>query len=99
MTQTLPGNKPDYHLAMKPELSKEFYAKFVEMVKKAYQKDKIQEGIFGAKMSVQIVNDGYQFLHYTNLSPVTFSIDSQEGKTEGEPEPQVGSQGKLEEMN
>lgn len=59
-------NKPDFHLAMKTELSREFYATFLRELAVAYQEDKIKDGVFGAKMEVNITNDG----------PVTLELDS-----------------------
>eukprot|EP01112_Ceratiomyxa_fruticulosa_P021528 TRINITY_DN7601_c0_g1_i1.p1 TRINITY_DN7601_c0_g1~~TRINITY_DN7601_c0_g1_i1.p1 ORF type:complete len:163 (-),score=24.35 TRINITY_DN7601_c0_g1_i1:93-581(-) len=64
----LKGNKPDFHLAMGPETSKLFYSDFVDLVKLGYQKEKVKDGLFGAKMEVQLVNDG----------PVTLVVDSRE---------------------
>jgi D-tyrosyl-tRNA(Tyr) deacylase len=62
----LKGNKPDFHRAMKPELSKPFWETFVERVKASHKGLPVQTGTFGAKMSVSLVNDG----------PVTIVLDS-----------------------
>ncbi|KAF2075854.1 hypothetical protein CYY_002840 [Polysphondylium violaceum] len=64
---TLKGNKPDFHLSMEPEKAKAFYHEFLEMSKKLYSSDKIQDGRFGAMMDVELVNDG----------PVTIQFDTQ----------------------
>ncbi|KAL0819073.1 hypothetical protein ABMA28_008346 [Loxostege sticticalis] len=63
---TWKGNRPDFHNAMSAEKSKEFYDQFLQMLKDAYQPDKIKDGQFGAYMQVSIQNDG----------PVTFEIES-----------------------
>jgi D-aminoacyl-tRNA deacylase len=60
------GNKPDFHLAMGADNSKEFYDKFITSLKDNYNEDKIKNGQFGAYMDVNIRNDG----------PVTIIIDS-----------------------
>lgn len=60
----LKGNKPDFHLAMNPKESKPFFEEFVKMVSKEY--DKVQTGMFGEYMQVQMVGDG----------PVTILLDS-----------------------
>ncbi|KAN0027766.1 hypothetical protein ACTFIV_009590 [Dictyostelium citrinum] len=64
----LKGNKQSYHLAMAPELSKQFYLDFLENAKKSYKPEKIKDGRFGAMMDVQLINDG----------PVTIQLDSKE---------------------
>ncbi|XP_013186100.2 D-aminoacyl-tRNA deacylase 1 [Amyelois transitella] len=63
---TWKGTKPDFHHAMPGEKSKEFYMKFLEMLRDQYQPEKIKDGEFGAYMQVSIQNDG----------PVTFTIES-----------------------
>mmetsp|Transcript_21692 Transcript_21692/g.36265 ORF Transcript_21692/g.36265 Transcript_21692/m.36265 type:complete len:154 (-) Transcript_21692:334-795(-) len=62
----LKGNKPDFHLAMPPAKAREEYDAFVARVRKGHKPDMVKDGVFGAKMNVQLVNDG----------PVTFTIDS-----------------------
>ncbi|XP_073027354.1 uncharacterized protein [Primulina eburnea] len=62
----LKGNKPDFHVAMPPEAAKPFYASLVEKFQKAYKMDAVKDGVFGAMMKVNIVNDG----------PVTMQLDS-----------------------
>ncbi|KAI7899209.1 D-tyrosyl-tRNA deacylase [Cokeromyces recurvatus] len=64
--QTIKGNKPDFHRAMKSESAKEMYALFLEKLGKAYDPSKIKDGEFGAMMLVDISNDG----------PVTLELDS-----------------------
>ncbi|KAJ8545467.1 hypothetical protein K7X08_018050 [Anisodus acutangulus] len=62
----LKGNKPDFHVAMPPEKVKPFYASLVEKFQKAYKQDAVKDGVFGAMMKVDLVNDG----------PVTMHLDS-----------------------
>jgi D-tyrosyl-tRNA(Tyr) deacylase len=52
------GNKPDFHLSMNPTDSKKMYFEFLELLKSQYKKELIQEGEFGAMMSVELCNDG-----------------------------------------
>ncbi|RCH84066.1 D-tyrosyl-tRNA(Tyr) deacylase [Rhizopus stolonifer] len=60
------GNKPDFHRAMKTEPAKAMYQQFLIKLGKAYEPSKIQDGVFGAMMLVDIANDG----------PVTLELDS-----------------------
>ncbi|XP_024366261.1 uncharacterized protein [Physcomitrium patens] len=62
----LKGNKPDFHVAMPPQLAKSFYESLVQRVRKAYKPDAVKDGVFGAMMQVSLVNDG----------PVTMNLDS-----------------------
>ena len=64
---TLKGNKPDFHRAMGPQQSRPFWDKFVKRVE-GMHKGPVQQGRFGAKMDVQLNNDG----------PVTIVLDSPE---------------------
>lgn len=59
-------NQPDYKLAMKSAQAEELYGQFLEMVREAYEPDKVKDGVFGAMMDVSLVNDG----------PVTLVIES-----------------------
>ncbi|VVC95135.1 D-aminoacyl-tRNA deacylase [Leptidea sinapis] len=63
---TLKGNKPDFHLAMAGEQSKEFYEEFIQMLRDKYKPEKVKDGVFGAYMQVTLQNDG----------PVTLEIES-----------------------
>ncbi|XP_045504111.1 D-aminoacyl-tRNA deacylase [Colias croceus] len=63
---TWKGNKPDFHLAMPGDKSKEFYEQFIQMLRNQYKPDKVKDGVFGAYMQVSIQNDG----------PVTLEIES-----------------------
>ncbi|XP_048446885.1 D-aminoacyl-tRNA deacylase isoform X2 [Pyrus x bretschneideri] len=63
----LKGNKPDFHVAMPPQKAKPFHASVVESFRNSYKPDAVKDGVFGAMMKVNLVNDG----------PVTMQIDSQ----------------------
>ena len=62
---TKKGNRPSYIKASKPETAVPLYEKFVAQMEKDLGK-KVQTGVFGADMKVQLLNDG----------PVTIIIDS-----------------------
>jgi D-aminoacyl-tRNA deacylase len=66
LQSTLKGTKPDFHLAMGADKSKDFYEKFLESLRKSYKSENIKDGKFGAYMNVNIQNDG----------PVTILLDS-----------------------
>lgn len=40
----LKGNKPDFHVAMKPQPAKEFYEGFVERVRREYRPEMVKGG-------------------------------------------------------
>jgi D-tyrosyl-tRNA(Tyr) deacylase len=81
--QTLYGtlskqNKPDYKRSMKNEPAQRMYSEFLDMIREAYQADRIFDGVFGAMMDVGLVNDG----------PVTLVIESEpQPPAESEPQP------------
>ena len=54
----LKGNKPDFHYALDPIKATELYDEFLQLLKGMYKPEKIQCGIFGAYMHVDLVNDG-----------------------------------------
>ncbi len=62
---TKKGNRPSYIKASKPEIAIPLYEKMIAQLEKDSGK-KIQTGIFGADMKVELLNDG----------PVTIVIDS-----------------------
>ncbi|MCY7410342.1 MAG: D-aminoacyl-tRNA deacylase, partial [Chitinophagales bacterium] len=62
---TKKGNRPSYIKAAKPEVAISLYEKFILQLEKDLGK-KIQTGIFGAMMEVELINDG----------PVTILIDT-----------------------
>ncbi|PIF31595.1 D-tyrosyl-tRNA(Tyr) deacylase [Flavobacterium sp. 9] len=62
---TKKGNRPSYIKAAKPEFAIPMYENFVKSLEKDFNK-KVQTGIFGADMKVNLLNDG----------PVTILMDS-----------------------
>jgi D-tyrosyl-tRNA(Tyr) deacylase len=62
---TKKGNRPSYIRASKPGIAVPLYEKMITQLEKNLDK-KIQTGIFGADMKVQLLNDG----------PVTIVIDT-----------------------
>jgi D-aminoacyl-tRNA deacylase len=62
---TKKGNRPSYIKASKPDFAVPMYEKMIAQLEKDLDK-KIQTGIFGADMKVELLNDG----------PVTIVIDS-----------------------
>ncbi|GAB2231356.1 hypothetical protein Droror1_Dr00010362 [Drosera rotundifolia] len=60
------GNKPDFHVAMSPQKAKPFYEFVVDRFRNSYKPDSVKDGIFGAMMKVNLINDG----------PVTLQLDS-----------------------
>ncbi|GMH15878.1 hypothetical protein Nepgr_017719 [Nepenthes gracilis] len=79
----LKGNKPDFHVAMPPLKAKPFYESLVDKFRKNYNMDFIKDGIFGAMMKVNLMNDG----------PVTMQLDSsQPSKNQNDSEePLIGN--------
>ncbi|KAG1334962.1 putative D-aminoacyl-tRNA deacylase [Cocos nucifera] len=67
----LKGNKPDFHVAMTPQKAKHFYTSLVEKFCNSYTADAVKDGIFGAMMKVNLVNDG----------PVTMQLDSSQSRS------------------
>ena len=57
---------PDYKRAMKAAEAQVAYEKFKSLVANIYDESKIHDGVFGAMMDVELINDG----------PVTLVIDS-----------------------
>ena len=62
---TKKGNRPGYSRASKPDHALPLYEKFILSLGSLLEK-KIQTGVFGADMQVELINDG----------PVTIFIDS-----------------------
>jgi len=62
---TKKGNRPSYIKASKPDVAIPLYEKMIEQLQKDLGK-KIETGIFGADMKVELLNDG----------PVTIVIDT-----------------------
>lgn len=63
--QTNKGNRPSYIKAAKPSDAMPIYEDCIKTIEKKFGK-KIQKGVFGADMQVELVNDG----------PVTIVIDT-----------------------
>jgi D-aminoacyl-tRNA deacylase len=64
---TKKGNRPSYIKASKPEIAIPLYEQLIKQIETDLGK-KIQTGIFGADMKVELVNDG----------PVTIIIDTKD---------------------
>ncbi|TDM00561.1 MAG: D-tyrosyl-tRNA(Tyr) deacylase [Flavobacteriaceae bacterium] len=62
---TQKGNRPSYYLASPPEKAKSQYQEFLVILEELWGK-KLQTGIFGADMKVELLNDG----------PITIWLDS-----------------------
>ncbi|MGA1845726.1 D-aminoacyl-tRNA deacylase [Deferribacter abyssi] len=52
------GRRPDFTLAMRPDVAKKFYEQFVLECKKMLGDSKVKTGIFGANMKLSLVNNG-----------------------------------------
>jgi len=63
--QTKKGNRPSFIRAGKPDFSKEMIEKFITYIESIHLK-KVQTGIFGADMKVNLLNDG----------PITIVMDT-----------------------
>lgn len=68
MAVTKKGTKPDFHLAQKGELAKELYEQFLGLLRKDLGDENVKDGVFGAMMSCELVNEG----------PVTLILDTKE---------------------
>ncbi|CAG06167.1 unnamed protein product, partial [Tetraodon nigroviridis] len=67
----LKGNKPDFHAAMPAELAQPFYSHILENMRSIYKPEHIKDGKFGAKMQVNIQNDGPVTIELTSPSAPT----------------------------
>lgn len=60
------GTRPSFSLAGHPDVALKLYQDFVDKVKTGYGEQFVQTGVFGADMTINLVNEG----------PVTITIDS-----------------------
>lgn len=68
LADTDSGRRPSFTLAAPPELARRLYEYFLSLVRNAGVK--VEQGEFGAKMEVELVNDG----------PVTIILDTATSK-------------------
>jgi D-tyrosyl-tRNA(Tyr) deacylase len=64
--ETSKGNRPNFTNAAKPDEAIPLYEKFVSRVKNNLGENKVKEGIFGAMMDINLINEG----------PVTVLVES-----------------------
>ena len=64
---TKKGNRPSFIRSARPEQARPLYDYFLSQLKKSFS-GKIENGVFGANMQVELINDG----------PVTIIIDSKD---------------------
>ncbi len=55
---TRKGNRPSFINAAPPELAERLYNVYLEALRRALGGERVQTGIFGASMQVEIMNDG-----------------------------------------
>ena len=63
---TRKGNRPSFIAAAKPEEAKRLYEKFIREIRQILGENKVFQGVFGAMMEVELINDG----------PVTIWVES-----------------------
>ena len=63
---TKKGTRPSFTKSARPEIAIPLYETFIQAFQTVMGTDKVQTGVFGANMKINLVNDG----------PVTISIDS-----------------------
>lgn len=52
------GNRPNFTEAAKPDIAIPLYESFIKRIKQNIGEEKVKTGVFGAMMSVKIINDG-----------------------------------------
>ena len=62
---TRKGNRPSFVAAARPEEAIRLYRYFVDQIKSILGENKVAEGVFGAMMDVELINEG----------PVTIWVD------------------------
>ncbi|KAL8259272.1 hypothetical protein R6Q59_027225 [Mikania micrantha] len=82
----LKGNKPDFHVAMAPDKAKSLYASLVQRFQTSYRSNAVRDGVFGAMMKVNLVNDGPVTLQLESpqSSSITKEVEGVERTTNGE---------------
>ncbi|MFC1498207.1 D-aminoacyl-tRNA deacylase [Verrucomicrobiota bacterium] len=55
---TRKGNRPSFAKAAPPELAESLYNTYIDSLARAIGKDRVAAGVFGAMMTVEIINDG-----------------------------------------
>ena len=65
--ETKKGNRPSFIRSARPEQARPLYDYFLSQLKKEFS-GKIENGVFGANMQVELINDG----------PVTIILDSKD---------------------
>ena len=68
--ETAKGNRPSFIEAAKPDEAIPLYEKFIERMKNNLGESKVETGIFGAMMDVELINYG----------PVTVIVESKSNK-------------------
>jgi len=58
------GRRPSFDRSMRPDIAEDMFNEFIKDLSKTHPK--VKTGVFGAKMDVELINDG----------PVTFIVDS-----------------------
>lgn len=64
---TKKGNRPSFIQSAKPEVAKPLYKLVIAAAKNTIGTDKVQTGVFGADMQIELLNDG----------PVTITFDTE----------------------
>jgi D-aminoacyl-tRNA deacylase len=58
LANTRKGSKPDFHGAAKPEHARQLYDYFFSKLQDLHPDGKVKNGVFQARMQVELVNDG-----------------------------------------
>nr|CCC93844.1 putative D-tyrosyl-tRNA deacylase [Trypanosoma congolense IL3000] len=66
LMHVMKGNKPDFHMAMKPDKALELFNSLHDTLSRLYAADKVSTGRFQSYMNINMTNDG----------PVTLVLDS-----------------------
>lgn len=65
---TKKGNRPSFTKSAEPSYAKKLYNSFINDIGLLYDNEKVQSGVFGADMKIELLNDG----------PVTLYIDTKD---------------------